>query len=170
MEQPTQVAGFDPIAGGRFWVIGDTQEEGLERGGGCLHRGPLWRAGRQRHALVVRKNVGAATQGRPPWSWDPSAAGNDRRDGCRFTSAILRWIYLRTTTAIESSRHRSAAHQGDQGTRSRSAGLAMAYKPLEAAQARWCCVNASHLVALVRAGATFVNRIKVEREDQRSAA
>jgi hypothetical protein len=26
-----------------------------------------------------------------------------------------------------------------------------------AAQARWRCVNAPHLVALVRAGATFVN-------------
>src|SRR5437879_13081268 len=24
MERPTRVAGFDPIAGGRFWVIGDS--------------------------------------------------------------------------------------------------------------------------------------------------
>ena len=46
----------------------------------------------------------------------------------------------------------------------------MAYKLLEAAQARWRCVNAPHLVALVRAGAPFVDGIKVEREDRRSAA
>jgi putative transposase len=31
----------------------------------------------------------------------------------------------------------------------------MAYKLIDAAQARWRAVNAPHLVALVRAGATF---------------
>jgi hypothetical protein len=33
----------------------------------------------------------------------------------------------------------------------------MAFKLIEAAQERWRAVNAPHLVALVRAGATFVN-------------
>ena len=33
----------------------------------------------------------------------------------------------------------------------------MAYKLLEAAQAPWRAVNAPHMVALVRAGATFVD-------------
>ena len=56
------------------------------------------------------------------------------------------------------------------GAGSREAGLTMAYKPLDAAEDRWRCVNAPHLVALVRAGATFVDGIKVEREDQRNAA
>jgi hypothetical protein len=46
----------------------------------------------------------------------------------------------------------------------------MAYKLLDAAQARWRCVNAPHLVALVRAAATFVDGLKVEREDQRNPA
>ena len=46
----------------------------------------------------------------------------------------------------------------------------MAYKLLDAAQARWRCVNAPHLVALVRAGATFVDGFIIEREDQRYAA
>ena len=46
----------------------------------------------------------------------------------------------------------------------------MAYKLLEAAQTRWRCVNAPHLVALVRAGATFVDGVKVERENHRSVA
>ena len=35
---------------------------------------------------------------------------------------------------------------------------------------RWRCVNAPHLVALVRAGATFVDGLKVEREDTRDVA
>ncbi len=81
------------------------------------------------------------------------------------------WIHLRTTNAIESTfatvRLRT---RKTKGAGSRSAGLAMAYKLLAAAQARWRCVNAPHLVALVRAGATFVDGITIEREDQRYAA
>jgi putative transposase len=41
------------------------------------------------------------------------------------------------------------------GPGSRAAGIAMAYKLIDAAQARWRAVNAPHLVALVRAGAVF---------------
>ena len=81
------------------------------------------------------------------------------------------WIHLRTTNAIESTfatvRLRT---KRTKGAGSRSAGLAMAYKLLEAAQARWRCVNAPHLVALVRTGATFVDGVKIEREDQRNVA
>jgi hypothetical protein len=33
----------------------------------------------------------------------------------------------------------------------------MAFKLIESAQDRWRCVNAPHLLALVRAGATFIN-------------
>jgi hypothetical protein len=39
----------------------------------------------------------------------------------------------------------------------------MAFKLIEAAQDRWRAVNGPHLVALVRAGATFVNGKLVER-------
>ncbi|MCV7030829.1 hypothetical protein H7I03_16815, partial [Mycobacterium sherrisii] len=39
------------------------------------------------------------------------------------------------------------------GPGSRAAGIAMAYKLIDAAQARWRAVNAPHLAALVRAGA-----------------
>ena len=49
------------------------------------------------------------------------------------------------------------------GPGSRTAGLAMAFKLIEAAQDRWRAVNASHLVALVRAGATFHKGQLVER-------
>jgi putative transposase len=52
------------------------------------------------------------------------------------------------------------------GPGSRAAGLAMAYKLIEAAQDRWRCVNAPHLVALVRAGAKFEKGVIVERTNQ----
>ena len=52
------------------------------------------------------------------------------------------------------------------GPGSRAAGIAMAFKLIESAQARWRAVNAPHLVALVRAGATFKNGVLVERDDQ----
>jgi hypothetical protein len=51
------------------------------------------------------------------------------------------------------------------GPRSRAAGVAMAVKLIESAQARWRAVNAPHLVALVRAGAMFENGELVERPD-----
>jgi hypothetical protein len=77
------------------------------------------------------------------------------------------WIHLRTTNPIESTfatvRHRTKLTRGPG---SRAAGLAMAFKLIEAAQDRWRAVNAPHLVALVRAGATFVNGKLVERPDE----
>jgi transposase-like protein len=77
------------------------------------------------------------------------------------------WIHLRTTNPIESTfatvRHRTKITRGPG---SRAAGLAMAYKLIEAAQARWRAVNAPHLVALVRAGATFVGGKLVERPEE----
>jgi transposase-like protein len=76
------------------------------------------------------------------------------------------WQHLRTTNPIESTfatvRHRSKVTKGPG---SRAAGLAMAFKLIEAAQDRWRAVNGPHLVALVRAGATFVNGKLVERPD-----
>ena len=52
------------------------------------------------------------------------------------------------------------------GPGSRAAGIAMAYKLIDAAQARWRAVNAPHLVALVRAGARFERGNLVERPDE----
>lgn len=77
------------------------------------------------------------------------------------------WQHLRTTNPIESTfatvRHRTKITRGPG---SRAAGLAMAFKLIEAAQARWRAVNAPHLVALVRAGATFIDGKLVERPEQ----
>jgi hypothetical protein len=49
-------------------------------------------------------------------------------------------------------RHRTKVTKGPS---SKAAGIAMAFKLIEAAQDRWRAVNATHLVALVRAGARF---------------
>jgi transposase-like protein len=74
------------------------------------------------------------------------------------------WVHLRTTNPIESTfatvRHRTKVTKGPG---SKAAGLAMAFKLMEAAQQRWRAVNAPHLVALVRAGARFEHGRLVER-------
>ena len=56
------------------------------------------------------------------------------------------------------------------GPGSRSAGLAMAYKLIEAAQSRWRKVNAPELVALIRAGAIFKEGVLIENEDTNQEA
>jgi len=43
----------------------------------------------------------------------------------------------------------------------------MAFKLLDAASERWRKVNAPHLVALVRAGATFIDGQLLERSEPR---
>ncbi len=77
------------------------------------------------------------------------------------------WVHLRTSNPIESTfatvRLRTRVTKGPG---SRAAGVAMAFKLIESAQTRWRAVNAPHLVALVRAGATFTNGQLVERPDQ----
>jgi putative transposase len=74
------------------------------------------------------------------------------------------WIHLRTTNPIESTfatvRLRTKVTKG---SGSRGAGIAMAYKLIDAAQARWRKVNAPELVALVRAGALFHKGKLLER-------
>ena len=77
------------------------------------------------------------------------------------------WIHLRTSNPIESTFATVRLRQRvTKGPGSRAAGVAMAFKLMESAQRRWRCVNAPHLVALVRADAVFVNGQLVERPDQ----
>jgi hypothetical protein len=79
-------------------------------------------------------------------------------------------VHLRTTNPIESTfatvRHRSKVTKGPGA---RAAGLSMAFKLIESAQDRWRCVNATHLVALVRAGAQFRHGKLIEREEASAA-
>jgi transposase-like protein len=83
------------------------------------------------------------------------------------------WLHLKTTNPIESTfatvRLRTRVTKGPG---SRAAGLAMAFKLIEAAQDRWRALNGPHLVALVRAGARFEKGVIIERDqqDQEAAA
>jgi len=81
------------------------------------------------------------------------------------------WIHLRTSNPIESTFSPVRARTDvTKGPGSREAGLAMCFKLIEAAEGRWRRVNAPELVALVRAGAKFVNGRLVERTDKEDAA
>ena len=76
------------------------------------------------------------------------------------------WIHLRTTNPIESTfatvRLRTKVTRG---AGSRAAALAMVFKLVESAQARWRAVNGAHLVPLVRAGTRFERGQLVERPE-----
>jgi transposase-like protein len=79
-------------------------------------------------------------------------------------------VHLRTTSPIESTfatvRLRTKVTKGHG---SRAAGLAMAFQLIESAQCRWRMVNAPRLVALARAGATFINGKLIERPGDEAA-
>jgi putative transposase len=81
------------------------------------------------------------------------------------------WVHLKTTNPVESTfatvRLRTRVTKGPG---SKQAGLAMAFKLLEAAEQRWRAVNGPHLVALVRAGAVFRKGVLIARPDQEQEA
>ncbi|MFL6226479.1 MAG: IS256 family transposase [Actinomycetes bacterium] len=86
---------------------------------------------------------------------------------CFYDFPAEHWLHLKTSNPIESTfstvRLRTRVTKGPG---SKAAGLAMAFKLLEAAQDRWRAVNAPHLVALVRAGARFDKGVMIERPDE----
>ncbi len=104
---------------------------------------------------------------------DPKAVVKVTRDLDALTAFFdfpaEHWKHLRTTNPIESTfatvRLRTRVTRGGG---SREAATAMAYKLLDAAQQRWRRVDGHDLVALVRAGATFIDGKHVEREDART--
>jgi transposase-like protein len=82
------------------------------------------------------------------------------------------WKHLRTTNPIESTFAPVRARTNlTKGPGSRDAGLAMVFKLIEAAEGRWRKINGHELVALVRAGAKFVDGKLVEaQEDEKDVA
>jgi putative transposase len=81
------------------------------------------------------------------------------------------WRHLRTTNPVESVFAPVRARTDiTKGPGSRQAGLAMIYKLIEAAEGRWRKLTGAHLVALVRAGATFRNGELVEGSEEKVAA
>jgi transposase-like protein len=123
----------------------------------------IWGAEDKDHALAAVKAFKTAYGAK-----FPKAAAKITDDVAEllafFDYPAEHWVHLRTTNPIESTfatvRHRTKITKGPG---SRAAGLAMAFKLIESAQDHWRCVNAPHLVALVRAGATFINGKLVER-------
>jgi putative transposase len=77
------------------------------------------------------------------------------------------WVHLKTSNPIESAfatvRLRTRVTKGPG---SRAAGLAMVFKLMDAASETLAYLNAAHLVALVRAGATFEKGVLIERPDE----
>lgn len=99
-------------------------------------------------------------KGNHPLCSDTIVAGQEAHD---FPAE--HWIHLKTTNPIESTFATVQLRtKVTKGPGSRAAGLAMAFKLIEAAQNRWRSVNAPKLVALVRAGATLRNGVLVERD------
>jgi transposase-like protein len=83
---------------------------------------------------------------------------------CFFDFPAEHWLHLKTSNPIESTFASVRARtRVTKGPGSKAAGLAMAFKLLEAAQDRWRAVNGPHLVALVRTGARFEQGVLVER-------
>jgi len=72
------------------------------------------------------------------------------------------WVHLRTTNPIESSFGTVKARtRQTRGAGSRTAGLAMAYKLMQAAEQRWRRINAPQLVAAVLAGVKFKDGVRL---------
>ena len=83
---------------------------------------------------------------------------------CFFEFPAEHWLHLQDQQPIESTLASVRARtRVTKGPGSKAAGLAMAFKLLEAAQGRWRAVNGPHLVALVRARARFDKGVLVER-------
>jgi transposase-like protein len=123
----------------------------------------IWNAEDRRHALDAVRAFEAAYGAKFPKA--VAKITDDVEELLAFYDfPAEHWIHLRTTNPIESTfatvRHRTKITRGPG---SRAAGLAMAFKLIEAAQDRWRAVNAPHLVALVRAGARFEAGKLVER-------
>jgi transposase-like protein len=129
----------------------------------------IWGAEDKQHALAAVTAFGAAYGAKFPKAVAKITEDLDQLLAF-YDCPAEHWVHLRTTNPIESTfatvRHRTKVTKGPG---SRAAGLAMAFKLIESAQARWRAVNAPHLVALVRAGATFINGKLVERPGEHSS-
>ncbi|SDP72979.1 Transposase (or an inactivated derivative) [Streptomyces sp. cf386] len=99
--------------------------------------------------------------------WPNSAAkiNDDREELLAFYDfPAEHWIHLRTTNPIELTFSTVKLRtKVTRGAGSPAAALAMVFKLIESAQARWRAITCAHLVPLVRAGAKFESGVLVER-------
>jgi transposase-like protein len=126
----------------------------------------IWNAEDKQHAQAAAKTF--ATDYATKWPKAAAKITDDLDVLLEFYDyPAEHWVHLRTTNPIESTFATVRLRQRvTKGPGSRAAGVAMAFKLIESAQARWRAVNAPHLVALVRAGATFDKGILIERPDE----
>jgi transposase-like protein len=126
----------------------------------------IWNAEDKDHARAAVKAF-AATYGAKFPKATAKITGDEEELLAFYDYPAEHWVHLRTTNPIESTfatvRLRTKITKGHG---SKAAGLAMAFKLIESAQRRWRMVNAPHLVALVWAGAVFVNGKLAERPGQ----
>jgi putative transposase len=118
------------------------------------------------HAAAAAKRFDAEFRAKWPKAADKISSDLDRLLTF-YDFPAEHWLHLKTSNPIESTfstvRLRTKVTKGPG---SRAAGLAMAFKLIESAQDRWRAVNGPHLVALVRAGATFRKGVLIENEPQ----
>jgi transposase-like protein len=122
----------------------------------------IWNAENKGHARAAVKAFAAAYGAKFPKA--VAKVTDDQDELLAFYDyPALHWVHLRTTNpTFATVRLRTKVTKGHG---SKAAALAMAFKLIESAQRRWRMVNAPHLVALVRAGARFVNGKLAERPD-----
>ena len=122
----------------------------------------IWQAEDKSHAKAAVKAFAAAYGTK----W-PKAAAKIVDDTdvllAFFDYPAEHWVHLRTANPIESTFATVRLRQRvTKGPGSRAAGIAMAFKLMQSAQNRWRAIRAPHLVAKVRAGATFKDGKLVE--------
>ena len=129
----------------------------------------FWNAEDKDHARTAVKAFAAAYRAKFPKA-AAKITGDEEELLAFYDYPAEHWVHLRTTNPIESTfatvRLRTKITKGHG---SKAAALAMAFKLIESAQRRWRMVNAPHLVALVRAGAAFVNGKLIERPADEAA-
>lgn len=104
----------------------------------------------------------------------PKAVESLRRDEDKlltyFDFPAEHWRHLRTTNVIESPFATVRLRQRvTKGAGSRTKGLLMAFKLLDMAQLRWRKLNGADELPAVRAGATYIDGVRQEREDENAA-
>lgn len=104
----------------------------------------------------------------------PKAVASLRRDEDKlltyFDFPAEHWRHLRTTNVIESPFATVRLRQRvTKGAGSRTKGLLMAFKLLDMAQLRWRRVNGANELPAVRAGASYVDGVRQERDEENAA-
>ena len=135
------------------------------------------RAKRALHEIMNAETRAAAEQGIGRFAVEygakyPKAVAALTTDQSRlltyFDYPAEHWKHLRTTNPIESTFATVRLREGvTKGAGSRTAGLVMAFKLLQAAQGHWRKLDGAELVPLVRAGVVFKDGKRVEPQPSR---